>query len=273
MATAAEAQTVRGVVVHRIGRAQSFVVASGSGQMFAIHSRNSPSIGSRVVVSARRLRNGTFAARAVRVVGHARHATLHGTITYLNRRSGTFTLSARGVSMLIHTARGRVHAADAMPPVGSEVTTTTTIDDQGEVDEQSMQQTGTQTSGFDIEGTILSIDTAAGTITVSADDDQQSSAGIVVTVPSTLDISQFTVGEEVELNVLPQPDGSLLLQGSASDEGVQGADDQGEQQGQQGAQGGDDDQGDQTDQGDQGTAGSGQTGGSGSTTGNPPGDD
>jgi len=261
VAGTAQAQTVHGTVVHRISRAQSFVVASSSGRLFAVHSRRRTRIGSRVVVSLRRLRNGTFAANVLRVVGHTHTARLRGTITYVNRHSGSFTLSAHGVSMLVHAARGRVRAADALPPVGTNVTTTTTIDDQGDVSEQSMRDTGTQTGGFDIEGTVLSIDTTANTITISSDDDDQSGSGIVVTVPSTLSVSPFTVGEEVELNVAPQPDGSLLLQGSASDQGTQGAQDQSDQQGDQG------DQNDQSDHNDQCAAQtpSGSAGSSGST--------
>jgi len=128
----AQAQTVHGTVVHRISRAQSFVVADSGGRLFAVHGRRMPRVGSRVVVSLRRLRNGTFAANAVHVVGRTHSGKLRGTITYRNRRNGSLTLSARGVSMLIHATRGRVHAAEALPPVGTNVTTTTTIDDQGD---------------------------------------------------------------------------------------------------------------------------------------------
>jgi len=169
----------------------------------------------------------------------------------VNRRRGIFTLSARGVSMLVRTRRGRARMADALPSVGTEVTATGTVDDQGELEDQSLQSDGSDTNGIDLEGTILAVNATARTLTVSADDDQQSGASVIVTVPAALDISKFVVGQEVELQVLPQPGGGYLLQGSASDEGVQGADDQAEEQGNQG-----DDQGENQQPGAQGQEGS-----------------
>ncbi len=81
---------------------------------------------------------------------------------------------------------------------------------------------------------MLAVDTSARTITVSSTDDDQTAASVVVSVPSTLDISLFSVNQEVELQVIPQSDGTYMLAGSASDQGIQGADNQGDQQGDQG---------------------------------------
>jgi len=243
VASGAQARAVRGTVVHRNARAHSFALADVHGRLFSIHARRSPRPGSMVVVSVRRLRNGTFAAGRVRILGRRAHARVRvrGTVSYVDRRRGIFTLSARGVSMLVRTRRGRARMVDALPSVGTEVTATGTVDDQGELEDQSLQSDGSDTNGIDLEGTILAVNATARTLTVSADDDQQSGASVIVTVPAALDISKFAVGQEVELQVLPQPGGGYLLQGSASDEGVQGADDQADQQGNQG-----DDQGDRT---------------------------
>ncbi|HLH66485.1 MAG TPA: hypothetical protein VKV27_12345 [Solirubrobacteraceae bacterium] len=280
---AAQAATVHGTVVHRNARAQSFVVADSAGHLYAIHARRRPRPGTIVTVSVRRLRNGTYAARALRVGAYHRRARvrLRGVVSYIDRQNGTFTLSARGVSMVV-AARGTsaiVHgpasfrtaaiATDALPAVGSVVTATGSVDDQGDLTDASVQTTGMDTGAVDIEGTVLAVDTAASTITVSSSDDDQASGSIVVNVPPTLDISLFSVGQEVELTVAVQPDGSYLLTGSSSDQGQQGADDQGDQQGDQGDQG--DQQGDQGDQagqqGDQGAGSGSYTSDGGSTTG------
>jgi hypothetical protein len=229
---AAQARVLRGTVVHHNSRAHSFAVADRRGELFAVHARHSPRIGSKVTVTARRLRNGTFAAQHVRANGRQRNVRVHGTVTFVNRRHGVFALSADGISMLVHRAR-RDRGADDMPAIGTEVTATGTVDDRGDLDDQSVQDGGADTNGIKLEGTVLSIDPTARTLTISADDDDASGGTVLVSVPATFDLSQFNVGEEVELNVVPQGTG-FVLQGAASDDGVQGADDQGEEQGDMG---------------------------------------
>jgi hypothetical protein len=233
----AQAMVVRGTVVHRNARARSFAVADRTGHLYAIHSAQRPNPGTAVTVSVRRLRNGTYVARRVRsrFLNRGARVRLRGVVSYVDRRHGAFTLSARGVSMLVRTGPVRgARIADALPAVGTIVTATGTVDDQGDLNDATVQTEGTDTSGIDVEGTVLAVDPTARTITVSSTDDDEASAPIVVSVPSTLDISLFTVGQEVELTVTVQPDGSYVLAGSSSDEGQQGADDQGDQQGQQG---------------------------------------
>jgi hypothetical protein len=260
-AGAAQAAVVHGTVVHRNAPAHSFVVADRAGHLYAIHAAHSPRPATVVSVSVRPLRNGTYAARRTHVLAFHRGARvrLRGVVSYVDRRQGTFTLSARGVSMLVRSGRGR-HAgiADALPPVGTIVTATGTVDDQGDLNDETVQTNGTDTGSFDLEGTILAVDPNARTITVSSTDDDRASNSIVVMVPSTLDISMFTVGQEVQLQVTPQTDGTYVLAGSSSDEGAQGADNQGDQQGSQG-----DDQSD----GASGSAGSDSAGGSGGPNG------
>jgi hypothetical protein len=255
-AAAAEAAVIHGTVVHRNSHAHSFAVADRAGRLYAIHAAHSPRPGTVVSVAVRRLRNGTYAARWTHVGAYRPgvRVRLRGTVSYLDLRHGTFTLSARGISMLVRAGRAhRARLADALERVGTIVTATGTVDDQGDLNEDAVQSDGTDTGAIDLEGTILAIDTTAGTITLSSTDDDETSGSIVVDVPSTLDISMFTVGEEVELTVTQQPDGTYLLAGAASDEGAQGANDQADQQGDQ----------DPGDQGDAGSSGS-DTGSSGS---------
>src|SRR5579875_724999 len=222
-AGSAEAAILRGTVVHRNARARSFVVADRAGDLYAIHAARRPRPGSAITVSVRKLANGTYAARWIRTGAYRPHAhvRLHGVVSFVDLRRGTFTLSARGVSMLVRVGRARTaRAADALPPVGTSVTTTGSVDDQGDLNEQTIEAEGA-TSTFDVEGTVLAVDTSAQTITISSDDDQQGQGSIVVSVPSGLDISMFSVGQEVELTVTLQPDGSYVLDSSSSDEGVQ----------------------------------------------------
>ncbi len=236
MAGAAEANTLRGAVVHHNRRAHSFVVADRAGRLYAVHAAHAPRLGSEVVLRAKRLRNGTYQLQGERRVGRAgRRVRIRGVVSYVDRRTGAFTVSAPGVSMLVVRPHSRVAhvagAADAPPPVGTQVVATGTVDGQGDLEDQSVQSVGTQTNGIDLEGTVLAVDQTAGTITVSADDSEQSGASVTVTVPSTLDISQFTTGEEVELIVQPTGPGTATLLGSADDQSAQTANDSSNQQG------------------------------------------
>jgi hypothetical protein len=223
-----------------------------------------------VSLRAVRLRDGTYRLLSERVLKSAdvRRLRLRGVVSFIDNRQHQFTLSAPGVSMIVHESVRRAHIADrlsmalgtaATPTLGSVVTTTGTLGGDGSFDAEDVQTTATTTS-YDLEGVVLSVDQAAGTITVSADDDNFSGASITVTVPATLDISMFNVGEEVELYVQPTGATTATLLGSADDQGSQSAGDQGDQQGQNpGDQG---DQGDQSagDQGDQQSQGSGDQG-------------
>jgi hypothetical protein len=234
VAAPASAGTLRGVVVHRNHHAGSFVVALPGGRLAAVHARHSPRVGRNVRVSATRLRNGTFAAKQVRVGGRARHALIRGVVTFVNRRRGLFTVSSRGASVLIHRSHRsrRARAADALPTVGENVTVQTGIDDQGDLQDDNVQDNG-QAGTMDLSGTVLAVDPTARTLSVSSDDDDQSGQALTVHVPSTFDMSAFTVGKQVELVVTLQTDGSFLLQGSASDDNEEEANNPGHEQGQQ----------------------------------------
>lgn len=270
---AADAAKVRGTVVHHNRHAHSFVVAGRGGRLFAVHARRSPCIGRHVVVTARRLRNGTFRLQRLRATGRISHRVrARGVISWVNRRKGEFTLSAPGVSMLVRTRHSSAAgAAAAMPRVGTDVVVSGRVDDEGDLEEQDVQDEGMQTTGITLEGQVLSIDTTARTITVSADDEDESGGTVVVDVPATLDITQFTVGEDVELLVQPNSDGTVTLLGSSDDENAQTAEDQGDQQGDDpGDEGGSDDQ---TGSGDQTSGSSGSDGGSMSSSGSTSGGD
>ncbi len=225
------ASTIKGTVVHKNKRAHSFVVAARRGQLSAVHARRSPRLGSVVSVNARKLRNGTFAAKRIHLKGHKRRVRVRGVVTYSNRRRGLFTVSSRGVSLLVRRHHGaRAAAADnSTPTVGSEVEVDVTVDDQGDLEEQDVNEVGAPQESMDLEGTVLKTDTAANTISVSADDDDLANAAIVVHVP---DASQFKVGEEVELTVTgPAADGSFTVVQSSGDDNSEEADNGSDNQG------------------------------------------
>ena len=241
LAGEATAAAFKGTVVHKNRAAKSFVVASRGGRLRAIHARHSPTVGSVVRVSARRLRNGTFAARHVRVAGKRRHARVRGTVSYVSRRGGVFTVSARGASLLIHRGHSanRASASNGLPSPGTEVEVDVELNDQGDLEEQDIQELGDDSNGIELEGVILNIDPAARTLSVSADDDDQSGAALTVHVSASVDLSVFAKGQEVELTVTPNPDGTFELVQSSLDDSQQEADDPSDDQGDDDSQNGD----------------------------------
>src|SRR6202011_6098286 len=104
----------------------------------------------------------------IKVGARSRHALVHGVVTFVNRRRGLFTVSSRGASVLIHQRSRRARsAADTLPTVGQTVTVQTGIDDQGDLNEEGVQETG-QVENMDISGTILAVDPTARTLSVSS---------------------------------------------------------------------------------------------------------
>jgi len=252
MAAGAQAKTrksVHGTVVHRNAKAGTFTVATGKGRLFAIHSDSSPGVGTKVKVGVRKLANRTYGATTLVAGKHRSKARLHGRVSHVSADGTSYTVSSRGVSMLVHTRPG-----GAAPAVGTIVTVSGTLEEEdqneeataedqdqneGNLEEEDLQEEGEDTDGFVVEGTILEINTLERTLTISSDDDQESGETDVVKVPPSFDMSLFSVGQEVELNVLPLGGGQFELLGSADDEGEQGAD---EDEDDQGELGGDEDE-------------------------------
>lgn len=231
----AATRSVSGTVVHRNSRGHSFAVATHAGSLVSIHARRSAALGRHVKVKARKLANGTFSALGVKVGGRAGHLRFHGTVTFVDRRNDVVVVSSNGVSLPVHRRSGNnAVAADALPGVGDDVVVTGTLPaGQNEVEADDIQTTGANPGQMQIEGTVLAVDPVARTLSISADDEDQLGQSVTVVVPDSLDISLYTVGQEVELVVVKQADGSLLLQGSSEDGNANQADDQGEHQGQQ----------------------------------------
>ena len=234
LASAASAATLSGTVVHKNAHAKSFVVAGRGGSLTAVHARRSPALGRKVAVSARRLRNGTWLAQRIRIGRTTKRVQVRGTITYVNARRGTFVVSVRGVSLLVHRRGAKRHGARAAsassPSVGDIVTVTGTLAD-GTVDATEVHHDGQNVNGVNLEGVVQAIDTTTSTLTVSADDSEQSGAALTVQVPASFDLTLFHQGQSVELIVSPNADGTYTLEQSSNDSGSHHADNPGEQQG------------------------------------------
>jgi Domain of unknown function (DUF5666) len=234
LASAASAATLSWTVVHKNQRAQSFVLAGRGGTLSAVHAKRMPAIGRKVSATARRLRNGTWVATRIKVGKTAKRVRVRGTVTYVNTRRNTFVVSARGVSLLVHRHGAKRHSAHAASAAGTHVGDIVTVEgtpNGGSLTASQVQSDGHDLNGLDLEGVVQAVDTPNSTLTISADDSEQSGATLTVHVPFAFNLGLFQPGQSVELIVSPDPDGSYTLEQSSNDSGSHHADNGLEEQG------------------------------------------
>jgi hypothetical protein len=248
VATPAGAQTLTGTVVHHNRHAHSFVVAVKGGELRAVHAHRLPAIGRRVRVDASGLRNGTLSAHHVTASGRRGHTVLHGTVSFADRRHGRLVLSSNGVSLLMRMAHG--HGGDhTLPVAGTAVDVKAVLPSGGMPIAQSVTPVG-NASTIVVEGKLLAVDQSARTLTISADDDDESGAQLTIAVPDAIDLTKLTTGREIELLVTLNGDGTYVLAGLAGDDNGTEADDANHEQGRSCDGDHHGDGGDQTDGGD-----------------------
>lgn len=94
----AHAAGFRGVVVAKESHRGTLVIAGRGGTALTVHGRLSLArLGDRVLVGGPRLHDGTLRAATLRVLGHARHATVRGTVV---RQLARRTLLSTGHSVI-----------------------------------------------------------------------------------------------------------------------------------------------------------------------------
>lgn len=218
----------RGVVVDWRAHSHTATLALPGGHLIAVHSARRVRPGTKVrFATLTRLGNGTFSGSLAKV-GRARRAHLIGTLV-ANLPGGSFALSGRGTTFIVHHRRG-VKASNEIsspPPVGSTVSTHVSIDSSGALESKDVSEVSAPdpTQPIEIEGRISAIDPSTSTLTVSVTDDG-ASASFQVVVPATIGITTYSVGDEVELTATLNPDGSTYtLVGSSQNGDSQEADD------------------------------------------------
>jgi uncharacterized membrane protein YgcG len=267
-ASTASARTLRGTVVHRNARAHSFTLASRRGHLSAIHSRRTPRLGRAVRVRARRLRDGTYLALRVRGRRLRRHARLRGTVTFRRRSRRLFVLSARGVSLVVHRRHRRVRgASNGFPRVGHDVTVRVGLH-HGELEVEEVNDHGEDTGTVELEGVVQAVDVDGRTLSLSADDEDESGGTITVLLPDGFDPASYHVGDEVEFVATLNADGTYTAVSSSDEDNAEEADDSSDDQGEDS-----DDQGEEHNGSDESGGSSGESGGSSGHSGDDGSDD
>jgi hypothetical protein len=118
-------QLLTGTVVRANPVARSYAVAT-SGPLVVIHAAKQPQPGTRISVPIDSLSNGTFAEKEKRTkTGTRKQASFSGSVTFTDPVALTYTVSARGASVLVHVPPEA--GAQGLPPLGAQVTATVAI--------------------------------------------------------------------------------------------------------------------------------------------------
>jgi hypothetical protein len=126
-----EKLTLTGTVVHVNPAAGSYTLAEPGGTLDVVHAGKAPQPGTTVTVPARSLANGTFAEAGTRTRSGARvRAKLSGTVTYVDPTPAApaYTVSKRGVSVLIHVHPDPSGAVPGLPALGAFATVAVDIE-------------------------------------------------------------------------------------------------------------------------------------------------
>ncbi|HLY87227.1 MAG TPA: DUF5666 domain-containing protein [Gaiellaceae bacterium] len=226
----AHAGTVRGTVVARQAHRHVLVVASRHGHVES--ARVSPSqlhrtpLGARLVISGKRLADGSLRVTRMRRLGQARRARLH--VVVMKAKARRLLVAGGGSAFSIRLTRGtRLLASTSGPSPGEKVDAEVQFSD-GSAVEETMQASG-QAPLVDFSGVVTAID--ATSVTVSSD-----GIATVVQLPNGVTLPPLVqVGSDVE--VVASISGAALtlttikLDGDSSgNDGGTSVDDQGQVQ-------------------------------------------
>ncbi len=257
-----------GTVVHVNPLARSYSLASKTGQMSAIHANKPPKLGDVVEVKVRELANGTYGEQDKRVVSASRtRAKLGGVVTFSDPEEHRFTVSRRGVSVLVDvdpagTPELTVPAVGALVVVAGRFETVPEISDGPEPSEPAQPEAAppedcgvapqppaapatifraseisidTEFLGYsDFAGIVQGICAGSGSLVLSADDLRASGEDIRFTIGAEVDVNLIDIGDIVDVSaVIDEQTSALELTGISLDRGLKQADDAGLVQGDQ----------------------------------------
>ena len=215
---AAQAAPRTGVVVDYRSRSHTATVALKTGRLLAIHTGKAVRVGSRVrVTRLRTLRNGTSAASLVRI-GKAKHARIKGVVVARIGR-GAIAIGARGTTFMVRTRHAKTRRAFSMDDVlavGTTVVADVSINgSELEADDVTALQAPQPGQMLELEGRVSAVDPLLRTLTISVKDDGLAADFKVLVPDTTIDLTKFVVGAEVELHVTSNGDGTFTLSAGA----------------------------------------------------------
>lgn len=157
----ASAARLHGVVVSKQKARDVLVVAARNGTAWSVHTKSAARVGSVVTVSAKRLRNGTFAATQVRTSGRASHARIRG-VVIRNVAGTTFLSAGRSVVAVRSKSRSLASAGQSGSQPGTVAQVGVEIGQSGSLTATSIAAVG-QSDQIVIQATVAAITPATAT--------------------------------------------------------------------------------------------------------------
>lgn len=236
-----EGQGFEGTVVATSPAAGSYALALEGGELVAVHAGELPEPGTKLSVPLRPLANATYAeaGELEKEMGKAKAVTLEGTVTWA--MSDAYTVSGRGVSLLVRVppdpagapaelpaigSLAKVKAAIEPPPPAESKAPPTLVQDELEVD-----STLEPSTYLELAGIVEDVSPDGARLAFSADWSGESGSTLDLVVPKRIDAEKLEAGDSYLATVEVGPDGMLALKGIAGDERLAGADDQASAQG------------------------------------------
>jgi hypothetical protein len=222
------AATFSGVVVGK--SSGSLAVASKAGLVRTVRTTVRARLGARVRVSG----------SAVRIMGQAHRARIHGVV--ISRVGGTTFLAAGRSLLAVRSAGRRLASADGSGPSTGAVVNTTVGISGGQMTQQQMQVVG-QSGAVTVQAAVTAVSPGSITVTVNGQP-------LVIPLPAGIQLPASLVGQSVTLTI------NLAQSGPTAQEDDQNEaddDDQGDDNNDQGN--------DNNDQGDDQNGGGGEGGG------------
>jgi hypothetical protein len=135
------------------------------------------------------------------------------------------------VSLVVRGGHGHARAASAgVPPLGHDVSVRVGLR-HGEAELEGVSDHGEDNGTVELEGVVQSVDVTGRTLTLSADDEDESGGTVTVLLPDSFDPSSFQVGDEVEFIAILNPDGTYTAVSSSDEDNAEEADDPSDDQG------------------------------------------
>ena len=202
----ATAAAFRGVAVAKDSARQSVVIASQGGVVRTVRApgrAGAVRLGRRLVVSARRLRDGTYRAGSLRAAGRARRALVRGVVVRNQRKLHRLILSAGGSVFAVRTGRAFASAGRGPGP-GDRVEVRVVISSNG-LRAASLEDVG-HDGTLELEGIFLGV-TGDGRLRIAV----VHRGEVFVAVPVGLNLPPLKAGDEIELHVTVDAAGAFTL--------------------------------------------------------------
>jgi hypothetical protein len=211
---------VSGTVVLANAPAHGYVLATDDGDLIEVHAKKKlPDARALLDADVVDLDNGTVKEDKRTSEGSNETAKLRGTVTYVAADKLSYVVSARGASLLIHSAASRT-----LPALLDLATVEVHFNDDDQLVEDSLETEGKATGAIDLHGAVQALDDQTRVLTLPADDLRALELDVSVTIPADLDIDGLAAGQVIAATATVAADGSYTLESWRRDDDARRAD-------------------------------------------------